>query len=156
MQPPKACVWLSEAPGCVKKHSLQDVGRKRPSVTPFLILRNKNISGSVDTERKRGNRRFEDVERQRKKKMCECMCGLSSKRTNVNPVVDDILQTERLHCHCASGLCLLLGESSQKKKKGQKCFIFFHHHSSKAPQLCLFLDYSFVLASAQKKKVTFQ
>lgn len=37
-----------------------------------------------------------------------------------------LCKSERLHCHSASGLCLLLGESSpKKKKKGQKCVFFF-------------------------------
>lgn len=59
-----------------------------------------------------------------------------------------------LLCFSASGLCLLSGVSSLKK--GQKCFTFPSLPRFQGPQLWLFLDFSFVLASAQKKKVLFQ
>lgn len=73
-----------------------------------------------------------------------------------------LCKSERLHCHSACRLCLLLGESSPPEKRRSKLLLFLlffspnHSQLFKAPQLRLFSDYSFVLASAQKKEVPFQ
>lgn len=57
-------------------------------------------------------------------------------------------------CFSASGLCFLSGASFLQK--GQKFLRFSPLPLFQGLQLWLFLDYSFVLAKAQKKKVPFQ
>lgn len=69
----------------------------------------------------------EDAER----RVCVFVCAFCHPKAPMSAqLLRTLCKAERLHCHSASGLCLLLDESSPKK--GRKCFIFFHDHSSRA------------------------
>lgn len=92
---------LCEFPGCVTIYFTKC--RIQVPFMPFVTFRNK------DTEANGTSSCGEEAMMQ---KQNADVCRLSSKSTN--PVVEDIVQ--RLHCHSASGLCLLLGESLPIKK----------------------------------------
>lgn len=136
--------------------NLQDVERKMFSVKPFLT-RNMEDFRVRRTREKKMELEFWKCRGKEKEKKSEslwvCVCPMSSYSTNVNPVVEDIVQIWTLALSFCFWALLVIGWIYKKKVK---TFCFFSTTTLKCPQLKLFLDYRFVLASAQKKKVTFQ
>lgn len=104
--------------------------------------------------RGKGNQSCEDTEGGiNRKALWVLACPLLSKSADVNSVVEDILQIWTLALSFSSGALLVIGWIFTQKKV-KNVFLFFFPTATGLKRW-LFLDYSFVLASAQKKKVPF-